>query len=150
MRDAKTAPTAGAAEYMQRRQTAVASEARAAEAALRDARLQAAKSLDLSPTELTNRRAIMLAVSAWITDEIARMELLMDPPARTPRPAATSATPTLDGPPTQAEASVLTPPPWELPPSFTAPGAPPATDERPPLTLHISTPDGTTRRFATA
>lgn len=44
--------------------------------------------------EISHRRLLMLAMRAWICDEIARLETLMPADQRTPPPAASTATPT--------------------------------------------------------
>lgn len=56
--------------------------------------------------EIAHRRLLMLAMKAWITEEIGRLESLQPAELRTPAPAATTATPTCDGPaivPTRTE-----------------------------------------------
>lgn len=49
----------------------------------------------LSPEDAANRRLLMLAMVAWITDEISRLEAAMAPADRTAKPQPSTATPTI-------------------------------------------------------
>ena len=52
----------------------------------------------LTPAEITNQRALMLAMIAWITDELTRLESMLPDHARTLKPQPSTPTPTIEAP----------------------------------------------------
>jgi hypothetical protein len=93
----------------------------------------------LTMAELNNRRMLMLAMVAFVSEEIARLESAMHPADRTPKPDIVTSTPTITFQMPPASHLLLTPPPTVSPlpadgvPSQAPPSAPTVPEAPPPV-----------------